>query len=137
MNKKEAKELLKCHSFMCDDLTHPKMEKGFLGMLRPFNGKLYEENYHEIIQILKTISEDLRGVDKVDREIMDALWGICHFTRIWAINKDGMLQRNQLINKNQVHKLENWIEVISYATTMILGGCDNKTAFEFYEGQNF
>ncbi|WP_200893418.1 hypothetical protein [Paenibacillus terrae] len=29
MNKQEARELLRCHSFTHDDLDHPKMTNGF------------------------------------------------------------------------------------------------------------
>ena len=61
--------------------------------------------------------------------------GICHLTRSWAIEKDGMLQRNNLIEKEQVEKLKIWVKNISYATFLILDGCDNETAFEPYENE--
>lgn len=133
MTKKEAKQLLQYHSFRDSDINHPKMEHGFLGMLRPFKGKLIEENYHEIIEAIKTLADELRDEEKVDKEIIAAIWNICHMTRSWAIEPEGMLRRNELINKEQIEKLENWIDVISYSTMNVLDGCDNKTAFEFYD----
>lgn len=129
MTKEEAKQLLKYHSFMDEDIKHPKMTRGFLGMLRPFSGELIEENYHEIIKAMKVLADDLRDKDLIDREIISCLWGICHLTRSWAIEKEGMLQSNNLITERQVELLEDWIEAISFAMMMILGGCDNEEAF--------
>ena len=126
MTKDEAKEILKYHSFTHEDINHPKMEKGFLGMLRPFSGQIFEENFHEIMEAIRILSDDLRDVEMVDREVISALWGICHLTRAWAIYPNGMLQSNKLISKEQIKKLETWIEVISYSTMMILDGCDDE-----------
>ena len=135
MNKEEAKQILKYHSFTSEDVNHPKMENGFLGMLRPFSGKLIEENYHEVIKAIKTLADEFRDKKQIDKDVISAIWGICHLTRSWAIEQNGMLQRNNLIQKEQVEKLENWIENISYATFLILDGCDNETAFELYKNE--
>ena len=135
MTKEEAKQILKYHSYTNEDVNHPKMEKGFLGMLRPFSGKLIEENYHEVIEAIRTLADELRNGDEVDREVISTIWGICHLSRSWALEKDGMLRRNNLINEEQIEQLEKWIESISYATMMILDGFDNATAFEFYEDE--
>lgn len=133
MTIKEAKQILKYHSFTAEDVKHPKMENGFLGMLRPFSGKLYEENYHEVIAAIKTLADEIRGKEKIDKDVISAIWGICHLTRSWAIEKEGMLQRNNLITEKQIKILEKWVEAISYAILMILDGSDNSTAFELYE----
>ena len=133
MTTEEAKKILKYRSFTDNDIHHPKMENGFLGMLRPFSGELNEENYHEVIKAIKTLADELRDKDKIDKEVISAIWGICHLTRSWAIEKEGMLRRNNLINDEQIKILEKWIESISFATMMILDGSDNSTAFEFYE----
>jgi len=107
---------------MDEDVNHPKMENGFLGMLRPFSGKLYEENYHEVIAAIKTLADEIKNKEKVDKEVISAIWGICHLTRSWAIDEEGMLRRNDLINEEQIKKLEEWIESISYETmTTLLG----------------
>ena len=130
---KEAKQKLKFHSLTSDDINHPKMERGFLGMLRPFSGELSEENFHEVVKAIQILSDELRNHKKIDKKVISAIWGICHLTRSWAIEKEGMLQSNNLINDEQIKKLEKWIESISYVTFTILDGCDNSTAFEFYE----
>ena len=104
MTTEEAKKILKYHSFTDEDINHPKMENGFLGMLRPFSGKLNEENYHEVIKAIKTLADELRDKEKIDREVISAIWGICHLTRSWAIEKEGMLRSNNLINEEQIKK---------------------------------
>jgi hypothetical protein len=78
MTKAEAEELLLRHSFLHEDIDHPKSKEGFLGMLRPFGGELFEENYHEIMAVLKALADEIDGPEKVDRKIVSALWGMCH-----------------------------------------------------------
>ncbi len=133
MTKEEAKELLKLHSFRHEDIDNPKMTRGFLGMLRPFKGDIKKENYVEIMEALKVLADDIRDKNQIDKEIMASIWGICHLTRSWAIYPDGMLQENNLISKEQIKQLEQWVDSISYSTFLILDGCDNETAFEFYD----
>ena len=65
---------MKYHSFTDEDINHPKMEKGFLRMLRPFSGKLIEENYHEIIKAIKTLADELRDKKQIDKDIISAIW---------------------------------------------------------------
>ena len=50
------------------------MEKGFLRMLRPFSGKLIEENYHEIIKAIKTLADELRDKKQINKDIISAIW---------------------------------------------------------------
>ena len=133
MTKEEAKKLLKYHSFNNEDVNQPKMKNGFLGMLRPFKGVLIEENYHELIKAIKVLSDEIRDGEQIDKEVISAIWGICHLARNWAVKKEGMLQRNQLLTSEQIAKLEKWLETISYAMMMMLDGHDNSTAFELYE----
>lgn len=133
MTKEEAKKILKYHSFIHEDIDHPKMERGFLGMLRPFSGELIEENYHEVIKAIQVLADELRDDKKIDKEVVSAIWGICHLTRSWAIDSEGVLRRNRLIKKEQIEKLEKWIESISYSVMMLMDGSDNKTAFDFYK----
>lgn len=131
MTKSQAIELLKCHSYNHSDLNHPKMETGFLGMLRPYRGILYEENFHEIMAILKILAPDFRN-DKIDREIINAFWGICYFAKSWGTDPDGMLRRNNIIDDDQVMQLIKWIDCISYTVAMLLDGVDDDAAFDIY-----
>jgi ribonuclease D len=132
MNKEEAKELLLLHAFMQEDSMNTKAEQGFLGMLRPFQGILLEENYHEVMEALQVLADDVSERDTVDREIMAALWSICHLSKAWAIHPEGMLRRNNLITDAQVEEMETWIEDISYATLCLLDGAGFDEAFHEY-----
>lgn len=49
MTKEEAYTLLSFHSCRNNDIENEKWENGFLGSLRPFQGKLYECNFIEIM----------------------------------------------------------------------------------------
>jgi hypothetical protein len=131
MTKAEAKDLLLHHAFSHDDYQHPKSERGFLGMLRPFNGTLPEVNYHEIMAALSTLADDL-DYPTLDREIIAALWGICHFARAWGLEPEGMLRRNDLITPAQIEQLAAWVDSISYATCCLLDGSGRAEAFADY-----
>ncbi|MEI7026194.1 hypothetical protein [Paenibacillus sp. y28] len=47
---------------------------------------------------------------------------VCQLGRAWAINPDGMLQRNGLLSKAQTDELETWLDMISYAVMVLLEG---------------
>lgn len=131
MTESEALELLQHHGYTHDDIEHPKTIQGFLGMLRPFDGQLYEANFHEIMLILETLKEHFRN-DKIERSIISSLWGICHFSAAWGLDKDGMLRGNNLLSEAQVSQLSIWLECISYTIASLLDGMDDEGAFELY-----
>ena len=60
MNIELAKERLSFHSCRNDDINNPKWKNGFLGSLRPFQGKIYEKNFKEIIECLKTLKIEIK-----------------------------------------------------------------------------
>lgn len=130
MNETEAKELLRLHSFTSDDLENPKMATGFLGSLRPYRG-LDENNFHEIMAALRVLAPRF-ATEKLDREIIVELWGICHLARAWGVHPEGMLHRNNLIEETDWLRLEEWIDAISWAVFTLLGG-DEVAAFDGYE----
>ena len=112
MQINEALDLLKHHSHIHEDSENRKTERGFLGMLRPFTGHLYEENYLELLEIITVLQGCLRP-DLIPKDVVAALWAICHYARAWGLHPDGMLQRNNLISGEQVAKLSAWVEHIS------------------------
>ncbi|MFN8354289.1 MAG: hypothetical protein U0Y10_07585 [Spirosomataceae bacterium] len=132
MTEKEAIELLRHHSCSHDDFENPKSENGFLGMLRPFQGELFEENFHELMEIIKVLKEHF-GKDSVDRQIISNFWSICHLSRSWGIEQDGMLRRNNLISDTQIEVITIWTECISHTIMSLLEGLSDEEAFETYE----
>ncbi len=132
MTLDEAKELLSLHAFTHPDAAeHPKAESGFLGALRPYRG-LSEANFREVMLALRVLGPSL-AEDRLDREVVAALWGICHFGRAWGVHPEGMLRRNGHIADADVVRLEQWLEAISYATACLLDGAGEDVAFETYD----
>lgn len=129
MNETEAKELVLLHGF-AGDLENPKMATGFLGSLRPYRG-LDENNFHEVMAALRVLAPHFKS-EKLDREIIESLRGICHLARAWGVDPDGMLRCNHLIEEADWRRLEEWIEMISYAVFMLLES-DEATAFDGYQ----
>lgn len=124
MTEEQAIDLLKHHSSSHADINNPKWEKGFLGMLRPFTGDLYEENYKELLEIIDVLSPKLKA-NTINRDIIADLWTICHCTYIWALDKGGMLQRNKLLTPKQITTLTDWYENISWKIFLIFEGEEN------------
>ena len=103
MNIELAKELLSFHSCRNDDINNPKWENGFLGSLRPFQGKIYEENFKEIIECLKTLEIEIKK-ENIDKNIVSDIISIIHLTRVWVSEK-GILGENNLLTHEQIKYL--------------------------------
>jgi hypothetical protein len=129
----QARELLQLHAGRSDDIDEATGHIGFLGGLRPYVG-LRAEYFHEVMACIKALAPEL-SQSTCDKELIAAIWGICHFGRIWGVATDGMLRRNGLISDADVMRLEAWIEQISYTTFCLLDGCDIEDAFEGYDAQ--
>ena len=128
-----ARKRLLQHAFLDEDSDDPRVTRGFLGALRPFDGALHEENFHDVMDCLRTLADELGNAARLDRDLVAALWSLCHLGRTWGVEEGGMLRANGLISTAQVVQLESWIGQISYATLMLLGGSDVDTAFEHYD----
>ena len=133
MTSAEAKEMLLLHSF-CDPRSaeHPKATGGFLGSLRPYSGHLVEENFREVMESLRVLAPELSGAT-VDRDVVGALWAMCHLARAWGVEPEGMLRRNALISAADVEILAGWVDTLSYATMCLLDGSGQEEAFHAYD----
>jgi len=106
-------------------------EEGFLGMLRPFHG-LREDAFHDVMVCLREVAPALRGVS-LDRELAHALWSLCHLARAWGLDADGMLRRNRIITDEDAHRLQGWVDVISWTVFWLVGEGSPEDAFCEYE----
>ena len=131
MTTAEAHDLLLAHAGASPDPNHPAFAGGFLGMLRPYK-ELREQNFHEVMQALRTVAPQLQAAS-IDRELISALWGICHFGRAWALETGGMLQRNDLITSSDADRLAEWLTIISYAVACLLDDSGTEEAFQPYD----
>ena len=128
MTTAEAQDLLLAHAGASPDPSHPAFASGFLGMLRPYK-ELREQSFHEVMQALRTVAPQLQAA-AIDRELISALWGICHFGRAWALENGSMLQRNDLITPADADRLDEWLSIISYAVASLLDNSGPEEAFQ-------
>lgn len=82
---------------------------------------------------LKVLASDLVSEAACDKDLVAAIWGICHLGRSWGVEAGGMLRSNGLISTDEVNRLESWIRQISYAMFCLLDGCELEIAFEHYD----
>lgn len=131
MDISKAIHLLKCHAYAHEDVHLPQAEHGFLGSLRPFQGELKEENLHEIMAVIRALAAKL-GEPALDREVVSCLWTLCKLGRAWAVEPNGMLRSNGLMTEEQVERMENWLDMISYAVMILLDNGGEEEAFWGY-----
>lgn len=98
---------------------HTLPEDGaFLGMLRPYRG-LRPEILRDVETALRVIAPRL-GEDSLPRELVSALWSIAHLGRAWALEPEGMLRRNGLVNDPDLETLDTFLNRFSYAVMCLL-----------------
>lgn len=131
MNKEEAVELLKKHAYVHENLEDEKVTRGFLGMLRPFDGMLIEANFHEVMEILDVLADELEQ-EALNRAVVSCLWSICQYARAWALESGGMLRSNELIADEQLRLMAEWVDIVSYAVATLLEGGGREEAFWSY-----
>ncbi|CAM3287147.1 MULTISPECIES: hypothetical protein [Saccharibacillus] len=134
MNREQAIERLKQHAFVYgenDPAGEAAAADGFLGMLRPFRGTLNEDHFHELMRILDMLADDLER-ESLDRSVVSAFWSLCQYARAWAIEPDGMLRSNGLISDEQLQRMAQWIDMLSYAVMVLLEGGGREDAFWTY-----
>ncbi len=132
LSPEAAKELLLLHATQHPSIDHPTWRGGFLGSLRPYTG-LNPMNYVEVIACVRALAPTICESERVDRETLAAIWGICHSARAWALDPDGALRANGLITPEDRALLETWISQLSYTTMCLLEGQTIETAFEFVD----
>ncbi len=123
MNSETAKELLLAHGRM--KKNHPIKESGFVGMLSPYKG-LRVENFHEVMQSLIAISEEIAKSPSLDRELISALWNIVNQSSSYGVSPDGDLQRCTLITQSDIKLLTKWVRTIELTIQYSLMGLSGK-----------
>ncbi len=128
-----ARELLRHHASIHPNFKHPKSELGFLGVLilmEDEGGELKEENFHQVMDCIRCLANELTKEGDIDKDIVASLWSICHLASSWAFSTK--ITKQNFIIKEQVTILLEWVEIISHATMRLLNGFDINTALEPY-----
>jgi hypothetical protein len=133
MTEAEAIEALRFHSGHHEDIDNPRWRYGFLGSLRPYLGKLHDDNYHEVMAAVATLARVHSGEHgaRFPHEAHAALWGIVHLGRVWGVQAGGMLRSNNLINAKDIDVLDIWLSTISYAVFLGLEGSLNEVDLDY------
>lgn len=98
-------------------------EHGFVGCLRPWSG-LRDQNYRELMLAILSLHESLAGSDCWPTELVAGIMGITRMAHSWALDSNGMLQRNHLITEPEIVKLRHWVHRIESVTELLLMGND-------------
>ena len=124
MTKEEAYILLSFHSCRNNDIENEKWENGFLSSLRPFQGKLYECNFIEIMECLKVLADDFMK-PTINQTLLSDVYSIIHLGRRWIDGADFVTQEQQ-------KQIIEWVDMIQDCFYYLLEG-DIDTAFLEYE----
>jgi hypothetical protein len=68
----------------------------------------------------------------VDRDLVNTVWSLCWYARIWGLHPSGMLQRNGLITAADVGRLELWVDTVERTALQLLGGSPPHQAVSHY-----
>lgn len=131
MTEDQAIELLQLHALVHHDVNHPKMENGFLGMVKYYAGELNEDNFHEVMEAIRCLAGRIQA-DVIERDIVANLHGICFCVWTWVVKPANMSQRKGIVSQRDSDKLYVWIDCIYWTTTLLLDGEEFDVAFSKY-----
>ena len=127
MNPERARQILRGHAFVLEDVQHPLMQESFLLSLRSYKG-LKREKCVQIEAAFRTLAPELAG-ESVDRQTIGALWSILWSIRNWALHPQGMLRRNNLMAPEDVEWLDNWVAKMDLSVCLLLEGNSVESVF--------
>src|SRR5262245_35282453 len=132
MNYEQAKYQLQLHVGVLDEVRKEWiLGDGFLVSLRPYVG-LQEKNIHLVMEALLTVGERIHRDPQVDRDLVNTVWSLCWYARIWGLLPTGMLQRNKLITATDISRLELWVDMVEQTALRLLGGSPPHQAVDHY-----
>lgn len=134
MSPTEAKALILRQTDPDSGVGEPS---SLLGGLRPFRGILPTRCFHETMAALRVLAPTLSSSNAVDRELISALWTLCHLLRCWALDPDGMLRSNSLLSDDQMATIDGWHNMLSYAVMILLETNDPSEAFNDYDNGEY
>jgi len=106
-------------------------ETGYIGCLRPYTG-IRHENFHDIVNALLVVGEQIHGNPEVERDLVHAIWSLTYTARIYGIDPNGMLKRNNLITEPDAALIEEWNDIIESITLGLLQGLPPYLVIERY-----
>jgi hypothetical protein len=139
MTHAEARRCLLLHCVAVDyeeqlsPAENEVLERGFLGMLRPYRG-LIDDNFHQTMQALLIVGEELHQTPALDRKLVHAVWDTLFTARMWGMRPNQMLQSNKLIAADDLPRLESYLDSIERTMLDFLRGRPPADAVRIYAG---
>ncbi|WP_411681331.1 hypothetical protein [Clostridium thailandense] len=131
MDKTDAAKLLSYHSCRSENIQNTKWRNGFLGSLMPFEAILYEENFIDIMECLKVLSNELFK-EKINNDLMRDIITIIYLGRCWT-EKGGVLDLMGSISDEQSKQINEWITIIEDTVFNLLHGNIDKAFYKYDE----
>lgn len=125
MTREQALEQLKFHSGRHPDINSARWDNGFLPSLRPYKG-LNRAAFDNLIECLSILKDEIKTGDSLDKELVLDLWTICHYSKAWGTNPEGLIRSNNLITAGDLQELGHWINQISYKISFWLEGLEDE-----------
>ena len=122
MDYDTAVEQLTFHCGSNPNTDDPRWKQGFLQTLRMYRGTLDHDAWKSVLDCVDAVSAHLKSAPLLDRSVVNSLWGILHYSRSWALHRDGMLQRNNLMTKQDQETLSNWLDELAERIAIMLDG---------------
>jgi len=107
---------------------HNQSDIGLVGSLRPFAG-LSEAAFASLLNAIFEWRQTLDGAERIDREIVFALWDICRRCRQLALVERSLLSTNKIISEAELLRLKTWVDIIETASIRTLQGQEAHLCF--------
>lgn len=122
MNYLKAKKIINFHANgPIKKIKNPTPEEsGLLPNLRPYQGVLVDNHFHELMEAIFVIAKHDNDLKVIDKNIVECLWWICSQARLLGVYEKGPLRRNKIITKKDSKKLQDWVHTIETTILMYL-----------------
>jgi hypothetical protein len=104
----------------------------FLDALRPYQGVLPEQAFHDVVAALRRVAGSIR-TDPIDRRVLDIVLVLLDVADFTALDPNGMLQRNKLITVDDQRVMRRWLHVLRTILGRLVAGAEVENAFHPYE----
>lgn len=94
---------------------------GLVDSLRPYVGKVDVEATSEVLEAVRVIVERADEGAPIPASTLSGIFELTNTVRRWALDSDGMLVRNKLINGDDWRTLMDWVVRIESHFTQLLG----------------
>lgn len=97
---------------------------GLLTSLRPFR-RLEPDHLTELLDAVRALHGQVEATGTVPLHVVDVALAILTTVHLWALEPDGMLQRNKLLSQADLESLTNWWREFGEAVNMLVhyGAC--------------